>query len=584
MVSIPLVYSLLVRLRRPPRLAPLIVLASSALLLCSALASPGPDEFPLSNDRNVDQRVFELSTKVNLVHLLPDGLQGDIVREVLEEHPEIAAQFSGFTLFSNHVGQFQGTGPSVPTLLNGRIFDLSKGYDENRLVNQLNELSYPRRLSDAGYRLDFVTPLGIYCPERAESCAVRPLIDPASRGYFQSHLQRLAFSLRMAADLTLFRHSPMLLKERVYENGIWLFSDRRAGAESRIPDPILRNWIEHMHVADAVPRYKWYHFIGTHPPPRWSAECEFREGLERSRENYKGQTLCVLRGIASWLQKLKDLGVYDRTAIVVSGDHGCSVPVNDLTGKATYSTFLRHTFFGTARPAFLVKPLHSGRPLRYSDRETALVDVAPTALDLVGLGGEFEGGSALGGETGSRRKRTFQRYVAAEFWTGQPVPFAEFQVDGDARDPSSWQLTGIHNVGPAPSRYDSLSDPEVSRFTRGLGLSRDRPQRGYARVFGPEFAFLVSPPAESFHSLRFELRLPRSLDTQSVSLSVNGRPLVREHSFSGQQGKWILLDLPVSPEALQKGNNFVRVEFGEQVRLPSSHWTVSATIRSIRFR
>ena len=335
-----------------------------------------------------------------------------------------------------------------------------------------------------------------------------------------------------------------------------------------------------MSVSDETPRYKWYHFIGTHVPPRWTADCEFVEGLERSRENYKGQTLCVLRGIGRFLRRLKELNLYDKTALVISGDHGCNVPVDDLTGEVVYTTFLRPSFFGNARPAFLFKQRDNREPLEYSDRPTTMIDLAPTALDLVGLSGEFEGVSALRGDPDPERKRTFHRYVSEEYWSGKPVPYAEFEIDGEARDPSSWQLVGIHNVGPAPTRYQRMSYAEAGAFTRGLGLNRNDADQEHARVFGKEFAFLITPPPEGFEKLQLELRLPKAIDRQTISISVNGRLLVKDFAFGNRGGKWIQLAFS-TPEAFSEDNNFVRVVFGETVQYSTGPWSVSATIRSI---
>ena len=194
-------------------------------------------------------------------------------------------------------------------------------------MREINEESYLRHLADGGFRLDFVTPSKVYCLEGAASCVVRPF----SHGYFEYH--GIEYSLRLITDLTLFRHLPMYLKERVYSDGSWLFADTVLDEASRFPEPVIREWVAHMSISDETPRYKWYHFNGTHAPARWTADCEFVEGLERSRENYKGQTLCVLRGIGRFLRRLKELNVYDQTAIVISGDHGCNVPADDLTGE-----------------------------------------------------------------------------------------------------------------------------------------------------------------------------------------------------------------------------------------------------------
>ena len=574
LLAIPFLYELLLRSDRPLRITPFLLIASSILLCLPTLASFAEGPLELSNNEEFDSEVFEFSSMLNLVHLLPDGFQGDIVREVFEQQPEIAAEFVGFTLSTNHVGQFQGTAPSLPTILNGKRFDLSAGHSFKRVMREINEDSYLRHLADAGFRLDFVTLSKVYCLEGAASCVVRPF----GHGYFE--YQGIEYSLRLMTDLTLFRHLPMYLKERVYSDGRWLFADAGLDEASRFPEPVIREWVAHMSISNETPRYKWYHFNGTHAPAQWTADCEFVEGLKRSRENYKAQTLCVLRGIGRFLRRLKELNVYDQTAIVISGDHGCNVPADDLTGEAVYTTFLRPSFFGHARPAFLFKQRDNREPLEYIDRPTTMIDLAPTALDLVGLSGEFEGVSALRGDPDPERKRTYHRYVSEEYWSGKPVPYAEVEIDGEARDFSSWQLVAIRNVGPAPTRYERMSYAEAAVFTRGLGLNPNNADQEYAVVYGKEFAFLITPPEEGFEKLRMELRIPAAIERQTISISVNGRPLVPAYTFDSQGGKWIQLAFSI-PEAFSEDNNFVRVVFRETVPHSRDPWSVSATIRSI---
>ena len=114
----------------------------------------------------------------------------------------------------------------------------------------------------------------------------------------------------------------MYLKEQIYNDGNWFFADTTLDGSSPWPDPVLREWIDNMVVAGPQPRYKWYHYIGTHIPPRWDAECVFNRELERTRKQYYDQSLCVLTGIARFAEKLREHGIFDKTAIIISGDHG----------------------------------------------------------------------------------------------------------------------------------------------------------------------------------------------------------------------------------------------------------------------
>ena len=125
----------LVQWRRPRGFwLALVPVLSSLLLLVPALLAYSPTANPVTEDQDIDPAVFGFSRQGNLVHLLPDGFQSDVVQQVLEENPQLAEKFEGFTLFANHLGMFQGTAPSVPTILTGTPFRLQDGHQFQKVM------------------------------------------------------------------------------------------------------------------------------------------------------------------------------------------------------------------------------------------------------------------------------------------------------------------------------------------------------------------------------------------------------------------------------------------------------------------
>ncbi len=104
---------LLRSLRTVPAWLPALPLASFVLLLLPALLSPPQAGLETAAAEAPDRSVFAFSSRFNLVHLLPDGFQGDTVRRAFESDPALAARFSGFTLYTDHVGRYPGTAPSL---------------------------------------------------------------------------------------------------------------------------------------------------------------------------------------------------------------------------------------------------------------------------------------------------------------------------------------------------------------------------------------------------------------------------------------------------------------------------------------
>ncbi len=123
---------------------------SSSLLLIPALLEYSGDAEAVAQGQNIDPAVFEFSRNGNVIHLLPDGLQSDIAQQVLEENPDLAAEFEGFTFFANHLGMFQGTAPSIPTILTGKPFELDQGHDYQKVIPYVQANGYPTVLKTPG--------------------------------------------------------------------------------------------------------------------------------------------------------------------------------------------------------------------------------------------------------------------------------------------------------------------------------------------------------------------------------------------------------------------------------------------------
>lgn len=531
---------------------------------------------------DVSPDVFEFSSELNLVHLVPDGFQGDIAREVLEDYPELAKRLEGFTLYRNHLGMYQGTAPSIPTMFMGRPFDFKAGHSYRRIMDELKLYAYPARLLENGYRLDYVAISPAHCLGGASSCIVRPFNDMKPRGYFRYRNERYSYAIRLLVDLTLFRHFPMYLKERIYNDGKWLFADTTLDGSSPWPDPVLREWSDKMFVAGPQPRYKWYHYIGTHIPPHWDKECTYHRELDRNREQYYDQTVCVLTGIARFADKLRELHIFDQTAIIVSGDHGVNIRPDDQQGLSANGS-LHNGIMGAARSALLVKPLKNREAFQLSEAPTYLLDIAPSALDLVGLDGGYSGQSVLTIGPNHLRTRRFYWYTNAEFWTGEAISHDTWLVDGAVQDLNNWSLQDVFYKSVAPRIYPAINFNTAFKTSRGLSLNRAEPSAESAWISGSEFSILVGTERPGQPAIiELELRLPEfmSAEIQTFTVSVNHQLL--DESFSLDQDKgWVRIEVPLSAGLLKPGNNLITLKFSETAtQAKNKNWHTAGSLKS----
>ena len=79
--AIPILFWVLSRSKRVSGIIPLLLLGSSCSLFLPDLLAYQPIAVEQTPDELIDIEVFEFSSRRNLIHLIPDGLQSDIVKK-----------------------------------------------------------------------------------------------------------------------------------------------------------------------------------------------------------------------------------------------------------------------------------------------------------------------------------------------------------------------------------------------------------------------------------------------------------------------------------------------------------------------
>jgi hypothetical protein len=580
LLAFPVAVWLIARFRRLPAWLPALPIVSFALLLAPDLMYPRENE-PTRAEAEVAESVFAFSSVRNLIHLLPDGFQGDFVREVFETNPDLAARFDGFALYTDHVGMYQGTAPAVYSMLTGKAFDFERGFSYDWVRPDVQANSYQNELADAGYQIDYVPISSFICIKSAQSCHARPFNDMKSRGYNRHRAQDAFYSLRLIADLTLFRLAPMFLKEKIHDEGQWFFADTTLDGSSPWPDPVIREWTEKLHIVNDRPVYKWYHYIGTHIPARWDADCRFQPEVGEERADYLAQATCVLNGIAKFLERLREAGIYDQSAILITGDHGGNTLPDDVISQPLNSDLI-DTQMGAGRPTLLVKRLDSRGPLQFSQRPTHFGEIAGTALSLVGIGSQQP--SIF--EVPERRAgiREFRRYSVPKFWTGEPIAYVEYGVGQPARDAGNWAISGIQDYREAPTAYDPVNFATGNGFIMGAHLRQAPDNTESSWISGRQLAFVIDLPGPpQARTLEISMHFPEWMPGQSFTVALNrGEPWRSPTVSFDAESFWQEFSIPLAPGEQTPGRNFVSVVF-DQLYVPpeTDSWRSSGLIRSI---
>lgn len=457
------------------------------------------------------EAIFELSSKQNVFHFVLDGFQSDAFHDIVKaERAEMDRQYSGFTFFANHIGAFPTTIVSIPAMLTGAVY---RNQEPMRrfIAKEFKRATIFRALRDQGYQVDAVSGLMYDKPSSTNYYRL-----PTPYVTYDTYVRFTGWQL---ADLALFRHAPHVLKPWIYNDQAWRLQTQfgqSIDTPGRRYMPVngqafLADYTARMRVAHDRPTYKYLHAGIPHWPVSVDANCEYIGAKSLRRPNYTDQARCGVRRVGALLDKLRELGLYDNSLIVISSDHGVALPPQGFSGERDVFGAPLSELAGSALALLVVKPPSSTGPIRISEAPSAISDIPATIVDTLGLPNPFPGTSALKLDERAPRPRQFAVYLwSSAEWKADFFPYMDvFTVDGRVSDGSAWKTE------------ESIYAPKTTPEERSRGFYR--PERG-----APGQTFRWSLPIALLHqpadASGVELKVRSAADRpQTLTIEMRGK-------------------------------------------------------------
>ncbi|WP_112662222.1 sulfatase-like hydrolase/transferase [Microvirga flavescens] len=427
--------SILVARRRPGPFAVGLGALAAAIFVSAIFAQTG---VATKQERTSTQTgsLYSFSPEKNLLVILLDSMQSDFLGELAVEDIRIGKALEGFTHFPDTTGVSSSTYLAVPTIHSGAEYAIGASISEH-YKESVVEGSFINRFAKAGYRTSMIGPLLGTCPQEAALCVGSAA---ALHGWESEKLGEAAKLL----NLSLFRAAPLALKEYIYNGGNWRVSFGQGDSQESTQEAVIGNRImeklgESAAMDSPVPTAKFFHLMSTHLPIIYNDKCELvSEPLPIRRGNFKNQVRCGLLSFASLVEDLKRDGQFDRTAIILLADHGAhgGWPHPSAPGSEDIRSYL----VGVANPALAVKPLRATGPMKTSNRQASLTDIAATACDLMS-DCEADFGRSVFAEDDAPRVRQFLSYTWARGLTGADAlnDIVLYKIDGPLFDVANWE-------------------------------------------------------------------------------------------------------------------------------------------------
>lgn len=329
-----------------------------------------------------DDHEFELSDDKNFIILLLDCFDATYYQEAVSD--ELTAKLDGFTFYPDTMSMYGHTTCSISQMLSGAPFTNQTPYREYEekefeagpLLKRLNsedwniglysEYVFPR--VDA---LDNTDNLKIYESKiTSKSKFYKTIYRVVGYNIVPYHFKQLLWFYPNLVDM---KDSPVDMKYSAY-----------LGENER-----FYVGMDDFKICNSTPTFKFYHVDGMHTPYMTDADVSQQEeetSFEEAREaNYKI--------IDKFIDELKQMGVYDNTAIMIAADHG---GMDNLNGYKQ-------------NPLFMVKGFNENHEYKVSDTALSYVDL-PKIYDAMLDGKTGEDVMAFSSDYENDRERLFYVY------------------------------------------------------------------------------------------------------------------------------------------------------------------------------
>lgn len=483
------------------------------------------------------QELAEFSADLNVIHIVLDGFQANIFAQLLAEVPGLANDFEGFIFFSDATTVSDVTYLSVPASLTGIAFKNEQPISQY-LESTLQGDNLYSFLDGHGFNIDVATPLWWNQPR------------PFFTSYFRiprpySNKRELLFSSTLLlVDISLYRAMPHFLKHVIYKSGAWLLSgslvsDPAQQFEHFAHNAFIADLQNRMSVSSSKPRYKFIHLVTPHAPMVTMENCDFSGAiLKYTEEAFSRQSLCTLKTIAAFLDKLKSYGIYDNSMLIIHGDHGGGVPFDMVleNGESVKSTDVLHRIWGNPVPMVLIKPPHSTGNIQISEKQVQLLDLPVTIASQLGFDSDYPGRSMLkqGAEIDIDRfyfHSTMHRNKAAAKDSFDEM--TSYKITGSVYQLASWAEMGSYFAPVLDGAGSYLWNTTISfgkrgnsRFFQSDGWAITTAQRIVWTEGSEAILSIGFPETEGQVRLRAKLKpllAPGKLDSQRVEIYVGGK-------------------------------------------------------------
>ena len=400
--------------------------------------------------------IYDVSENNNVVVFLLDRFDNKYADAILSSDPTLETKLGGFTFYENFVGSYSRTYPSVAYLFTGVRTDYSvkpREYLENAFATS----SFLKAIREGDVEARFYTDVP-YTIGNAEW-----LIGTVDNAAPPMELPPRGRILSAMMILSAYRWTPEALKPyfHYYTNDYYnyVYDDPDAKYDVYSSDDVRfrADLVQKgLTVKDNAATYLFYHLSGSHEPYYMDANgnrANFASDQEGKREGLLQQTKGDIGTLLIYIEMLKEKGLYDKTTLIVTADHGRTGTITDLEHASEIDDILTgEPDTGERVPTLMVKPAGADTtvPLKRSQKQLSQENLCPTILEALGIDHTAVGRSIndIGEDEPVVRYFYMSGAKANRSTSSRDCNLIIYEIVGDANDFANWR-----KVSTEPIKY-----------------------------------------------------------------------------------------------------------------------------------
>ncbi len=367
----------------------------------------------------------EVSEKENIIYILFDRFDNEYIDAVNKEEPGFFDDLEGFTYFDSAVSEHTRTFPAGASMITGNHYTgqmsaedfLNTTYSESDFLNDLKNNGYSINIyahryyiySDAKALLDTADNVEEITSYTANTKLIlKYLTNLSSARLIRPYLAQLMYASANAGITSKFSTFEC-------EDGVFIDDD------AWLSDYYNENSLT---ANNTEKNYTFLYFHGSHAPYILDSNGDLSESATEV-----SQTIGSFKTIKQYLDYLKDIGVYDNSTIIITGDHGNpheeTQPLHEIVDNGVTT-------------AIFVKPRNAhNKTLVTSSAEVSINDLVPTIVKDAGIKTDKDYGESVF-DISENEHRTRVFYQSVYDLNKHRLGLNKYEIVGDAHDINNW--------------------------------------------------------------------------------------------------------------------------------------------------